>query len=298
MKFSGIYTPVITPFNQDGSINFDAYVEHVDHLIQTGVQGLVIGGTTGEYYVESLEERIQLLKLAKEHATFGVHIVFGTGSVNPADSIVLAKAAAEYQADAILVATPPYSLPTQEELADHALNVDKAANLPIMLYNYPARMGVNMEKNFFDIVLAKSSNFVAIKESSGDINRLHMLINDYPTLQVSCGMDDQALEFFAWGCQSWVCAGSNFVPREHLALFEACVIENDFAKGRKVMAAMMPLMSVLEQGGKFIQCVKHGVEIDGRYAGIVRQPLQGLTEAEKGQMADVVSTMKAAIASL
>src|SRR5690606_7037688 len=114
MKFSGIYTPVITPFNQDGSINFDAYVEHVDHLIQNGVQGLVIGGTTGEYYVESLEERIQLLKLAKEHATFGVHIVFGTGSVNPADSIVLAKAAAEYQADAILVATPPYSLPTQE----------------------------------------------------------------------------------------------------------------------------------------------------------------------------------------
>lgn len=298
MKFIGIYTPVITPFSQDGSIDFDAYSVHIKYLVSQGVQGLVIGGTTGEYYVESLEERIKLLQVAKELVSNGVHVVFGTGSINPEDSIILAEAAAKYKADAILVATPPYSLLTQEELAIHALNVDKAANLPIMLYNYPDRMGVNMEKEFFDVVLSKSSNFVSIKESSGDINRLHMLVNDYPQLQVSCGMDDQALEFFTWGCQSWVCAGSNFLPVEHLALYEACVVEKDFVKGRKIMSAMMPLMSVLEQGGKFIQCVKQGVEIDGRFAGKVRAPLQGLTEEEKNQLADVVSTLKAAISSL
>lgn len=298
MKFIGIYTPVITPFSQDGSIDFDAYSVHIKYLVSQGVQGLVIGGTTGEYYVESLEERIKLLQVAKELVSNDVHVVFGTGSINPEDSIILAEAAAKYKADAILVATPPYSLLTQEELAIHALNVDKAANLPIMLYNYPDRMGVNMEKEFFDVVLSKSSNFVSIKESSGDINRLHMLVNDYPQLQVSCGMDDQALEFFSWGCQSWVCAGSNFLPVEHLALYEACVVEKNFVKGRKIMSAMMPLMSVLEQGGKFIQCVKQGVEIDGRFAGMVRAPLQGLTEEEKNQLADVVSTLKAAISSL
>ncbi|WP_440878790.1 dihydrodipicolinate synthase family protein [Vibrio natriegens] len=298
MKFIGIYTPVITPFSNDGSIDFEAYSNQIKYLVSAGVQGLVIGGTTGEYYVESLDERIKLLQVAKELASNDVHVVFGTGSINPEDSIILAEAAAKYQADAILVATPPYSLLTQEELAIHALNVDKAANLPVMLYNYPDRMGVNMEKEFFDIVLSKSSNFVSIKESSGDINRLHMLVSDYPELQVSCGMDDQALEFFAWGCQSWVCAGSNFLPGEHLAMYEACVVEKDFVKGRKIMAAMMPLMSVLEQGGKFIQCVKQGVEIDGRVAGQVRAPLQGLTEAEKSQLADVVSTLKTAISSL
>lgn len=298
MKFNGIYTPVITPFNQDGSINVEAYIEHISYLVKSGVQGIVIGGTTGEYYVETLEERIQLLQLAKEQVADQVHVVFGTGSVNPEDSIKLAQAAAQYKADAILVATPPYSLPTQQELATHALAVDKAANLPVMLYNYPDRMGVNMEKEFFDIVLSESANFISIKESSGDINRLHMLVNDYPQLQVSCGMDDQALEFFAWGCQSWVCAGSNFLPQEHLALHQACVIDNDFVKGRAVMAAMMPLMSVLEQGGKFIQSVKHGVEIDGRFAGEVRKPLYGLTDQEKSQMTDVVSTLKSVIAAL
>ncbi|MEI8599060.1 dihydrodipicolinate synthase family protein [Vibrio sp. M60_M31a] len=172
MKFIGIYTPVITPFSNDGSIDFEAYSNQIKYLVNAGVQGLVIGGTTGEYYVESLDERIKLLQVAKELASNDVHVVFGTGSINPEDSIILAEAAAKYQADAILVATPPYSLLTQEELAIHALNVDKAANLPVMLYNYPDRMGVNMEKEFFDIVLSKSSNFVSIKESSGDINRL------------------------------------------------------------------------------------------------------------------------------
>ncbi|CAE6904992.1 dihydrodipicolinate synthase family protein [Vibrio sp. B1FLJ16] len=298
MEFRGIYTPVITPFKTDGSIDFDAYTAHVKYLVGAGVQGLVIGGTTGEYYVESHDERVKLLQLAKEQAMEGVQVVFGTGSVNPEDSIKLAQAAAENGADAILVATPPYSLPTQEELVEHALTIDKAANLPVMLYNYPDRMGVNMEKTFFDAVMSQSSNFVSIKESSGDINRLHMLVSDYPDLQVSCGMDDQALEFFAWGCQSWVCAGSNFLPKQHLALYQACVVEKDFVKGRKIMAAMMPLMRVLEQGGKFIQCVKQGVEIDGRFAGEVRKPLMGLSEDEKRQMADVIDTLKSAIAAL
>ncbi len=298
MEFRGIYTPVITPFKKDGSIDFDAYVTHVKYLVDAGVQGLVIGGTTGEYYVESHDERVKLLQLAKEQVTESVQVVFGTGSVNPEESIKLAQAAAENGADAILIATPPYSLPTQEELVEHALNIDKAANLPVMLYNYPDRMGVNMEKTFFDAVLSQSSNFLSIKESSGDINRLHMLVSDYPNLQVSCGMDDQALEFFAWGCQSWVCAGSNFLPKEHLALYQACVVEQDFVKGRKIMAAMMPLMRVLEQGGKFIQCVKQGVEIDGRFAGEVRKPLMGLSENEKRQMVDVIDTLKSAISVL
>lgn len=298
MEFKGIYTPVITPFKQDSSIDYDAYVEQVDYLLKSGVQGLVIGGTTGEYYAESHDERIKLLQLTKAQSSEGVQVIFGTGSVNPTDSMKLAEAAAKYQADAILVTTPPYSLPTQQELAVHALTVDQVADLPIMLYNYPDRMGVNMEKEFFDTVFARSSSFFAIKESSGDINRLHMLIADYPQLQVSCGMDDQALEFFAWGCQSWVCAGSNFLLAEHLALYRACVVENDFAKGRKIMAAMMPLMRVLEQGGKLIQCVKHGVEIDGRFSGEVRKPLLGLTQEEKRKMAEVVETLKSTIAAL
>ncbi|MCP8687623.1 dihydrodipicolinate synthase family protein [Marinobacterium sedimentorum] len=297
MHFEGIYTPVITPFKADYSIDYDAYAAQVQFLLESGVHGLMIGGTTGEYYVESHEERVELLKIARQVCGNNLQIIFGTGSIDPAASLKLAESAVKHEADVILVATPPYSLPTQQELAQHALSIDRAANLPIMLYNYPDRMGINMEAEFFDLI-SESANFCSIKESSGDINRLHMLMNDYPKIQVACGMDDQALEFFAWGAKSWVCAGSNFLPKEHIALYNACVLENDFAKGRRIMAAMMPLMSVLEQGGKFIQSVKHGVTLDGRFAGEVRKPLLGLSEQEKTAMAQVVKELKLNIADI
>ncbi|MCV6591044.1 MAG: dihydrodipicolinate synthase family protein [Marinobacterium sp.] len=302
MHFEGIYTPVITPFREDYSIDFDAYAAHVQYLVDAGVHGLMIGGTTGEYYVESHDERIELLKVAREicnreASSPAPQIIFGTGSVNPDASIQLAEDGAKYGADVLLVATPPYSLPTQRELALHALSVDRAADMPIMLYNYPDRMGVNMEAEFLDRV-GQSANFCGIKESSGDINRLHMLARDYPHIQVSCGMDDQALEFFAWGAKSWVCAGSNFLPAEHIALYRACVLENDFRKARRIMSAMMPLMRVLEQGGKFIQSVKYGVTLDGRVSGEVRKPLRGLNKDEKRAMAQVVQTLKTTIARI
>jgi 4-hydroxy-tetrahydrodipicolinate synthase len=294
MHFEGIYTPVITPFKEDFSIDYNAYSAHVQYLLESGVHGLMIGGTTGEYYVESHEERVELLKVARQICGNKLQIIFGTGSINPDASLKLAEDAAKFGADVILVATPPYSLPTQQELAHHALAVDRAADLPIMLYNYPDRMGVNMEEAFLDLI-SESKNFCGIKESSGDINRLHMLTRHYPNIQVACGMDDQALEFFAWGAKSWVCAGSNFLPKEHIALYNACVLENDFSKGRRIMSAMMPLMEVLEQGGKFIQSVKYGVTLDGRVAGEVRKPLRGLNEDEKQAMAQVVITLKATI---
>ncbi|PPC75832.1 dihydrodipicolinate synthase family protein [Pokkaliibacter plantistimulans] len=297
MHFEGIYTPVITPFRENGEIDFDAYAAHVQYLIDSGVHGLMIGGTTGEYYVESHEERVELLKVARQLCSDKQTIIFGTGSLDPRASIRLAEDAAKYEADCLLVATPPYSLPTQRELALHALSIDRAANLPVMLYNYPARMGIDMEAEFLDRV-GSSSNFCGIKESSGDINRLHMLARDYPHIQLACGMDDQALEFFAWGAKSWVCAGSNFLPQEHLALYRACVLENDFRKARRIMSAMLPLMRVLEQGGKFIQSVKYGVTLDGRFAGEVRRPLCGLNEADKRALEQVIKTLRITIAAI
>jgi len=188
-------------------------------------------------------------------------------------------------------------VPTERENALNALAIDRAANLPVMLYNYPGRMGINMGEEFLDRV-GRSRNFCAIKESSGDINRLHLLARDYPHIQMSCGMDDQALEFFAWGGRSWVCAGSNFLPAEHIALWKACAVDGDFAKGRRIMSAMLPLMRVLEQGGKFIQCVKHGCEMMGQYAGPPRPPLKALNKDDKRQLEQVVRVLKRTLAEI
>ena len=297
MQFEGIYTPVITPHKNDHSIDEAAFGEVIEHLIATGVHGLIIAGTTGEYYVQTMEERFHLMGLAKEIIKNRLPLIVGTGAMRTEDSIAYAEQAKKIGADALLVATPPYAYPTGREIALHALAIDRAADLPVMLYNYPGRMSVNMDEETLDR-LGRSPNFCAIKESSGDPNRLHMLARDYPHIQLSCGMDDQALEFFAWGARSWVCAGSNFAPEAHIALHKACAIEGDFTKGRRIMSAMLPLMRVLEQGGKFVQCIKHGVTLRGIDAGPPRRPLLPLNKDDKRQLAEVIRTLDTAIKTI
>lgn len=296
LKLEGIYTPLITPFHADGSFDLDALAELVERLIAAGVHGLISGGSTGENYAETVEERLELARFITERTAGRLPVIVGTGAMRTPDSVALAQGAREMGAAGLLLGTPPYSVPTEAENAANALAIDAAADLPIILYNYPGRMGVSMGREFLDII-SQSKNFIGIKESSGDVNRIHLLACDYPQIQMSCGMDDQALEFFAWGARSWICAGSNFLPEEHVALYQACAVEGDFAKGRKIMTAMMPLMGVLEQGGKFIQCVKHGVEVSGLRAGPMRPPLQGLTAGEKAELETVIAALKADVAA-
>ena len=295
--FEGIYTPAITPLAADGSIDKAAFAEVLEYLIDAKVHGIIVAATTGEYYAHTAEERYDLAKYAKDVIGSRTSLMIGTGAIRTEDSVEYAKVAKEIKADSILVAIPPYALPTEKEVAAHALTIDKAAGLPIMFYNYPARMGVSMGKEFFDTVFAESKNFVGIKESSGDMNQLHMLARNYPFFEISCGWDDQALEFFAWGARSWVCAGSNFVPREHIALYEACVIEKDFDKGRRIMAAMMPLMDFLETG-HFIQCIKYGCELNGLKAGSVRAPLQDMDAEKKQAFKVIVEQLKRDVAAI
>ncbi|HCL74290.1 dihydrodipicolinate synthase family protein [Stutzerimonas nitrititolerans] len=297
MKFEGIYTPAITPLNADGQIDRAAFADVLEYLIEARVHGIIIGGSTGEYYAHTAQERFDLGALAKDVIGNRMPLIIGTGAVRTEDSVEFAKAAKAIKADAILVGSPPYALPTEAENAAHALAVDKAAGLPIMLYNYPGRMSVSMGREFFSTVLAASQNFVAIKESSGEMAQLHMLAREFPNLQVSCGWDDQALEFFAWGAQSWVCAGSNFIPREHVALYEACVVEKNFDKGRRIMSAMMPLMDFLECG-KFVQSIKFGCELAGLRPGGVRAPLQGLDDNERQRLQAIVGELKAEVAAI
>ena len=294
MRFEGIYTPIVTPYRDDHSIDRDRFAEVAEHLIAAGVHGIILAGTTGEYYAQAPEERVELMGLAKAAIKDRVPLIVGTGAMRTEESIEYAQAAKAAGADAIMISTPPYAAPTGRENALHALAVDRAVNLPVLLYNYPGRTGAEMDQDYLDRV-GRSPNFRAIKESSGDINRLHLLARDYPHIQLACGMDDQALEFFAWGATSWVCAGSNFAPEAHIALWRACRVNGDFDTGRRIMSAMLPLMRVLEQGGKFVQCIKHGLALRGIPVGPPRRPLQPLNKDEKRALAETVKIMDATI---
>ena len=297
MKFEGIYPPVITPHMENGDIDRDGFEEMVEHLVSSKVHGVIVGGTTGEYYAQSKEERVELMGLGKEVLKQRLPLIVGVGAIRTEDCIEYGLLAKENGADAILMPAPYYADPTQLELSNHALAVDREVNLPIMLYNYPGRTGTVMTDEFFNLV-GRSPNFCGIKESTGDVNQLHMLALEYSHITLLCGMDDQALEFFAWGARGWVCAGGNCLPKEHIALYEAVALENNIEKGRRIMSALMPFMGILEQSGKLIQTVKHACRLDGLPAGPVRKPLGELNKEEKLHIETVLKTLKTTMAKI
>lgn len=292
MKFQGIYTPLITSFDADGKIDYDSWKKVLDNQIDNGVHGLIVGGSTGEFYTMSKEERLQQFSFAQDYIAGRVPWIAGVNDMVATEAYAYAKAAKEAGADAMLVAAPPYSLPDEQELAAHVIRIDEAADLPIILYNYPGRTGVEMGTDFLNIV-ADRKNIVAIKESSGDVNRIHQLTIDYPQVQLSAGAEDQVLEFFAWGAQSWVCACANIFPKACVAFYETCVVEKDYVKGQQFMATLMPVMELLEQSGKFVQCVKYGALLQGIDGGPVRLPMLALSDEMAAEVKEVIESASA-----
>lgn len=291
MRFEGIYTPIITPFFEDGSIDWDSYGDVIDWQIENGIAGIVVGGSTGEFYALSKEDRIKQFNFAAKRINGRTEFMAGVNDIRVEECLEITAAARDAGAQSLLVASPPYSLPSEAELAAHVLKVDRVADLPIMLYNYPGRTGVNMGEDFLNRV-SHSANICGIKESSGDYSRLPLLMRKYPSIELCVGGDDQVLEFAAWGAKAWVSAAGNFFPLECSRFMALLGKDGDFERGRRIMAALLPLMSALEQGGKFIQCVKYGCELQGRPGGPSAAPLMPMNNELKREMDEIIHTAR------
>ncbi|WP_431824947.1 dihydrodipicolinate synthase family protein [Burkholderia sp. F1] len=290
MSFEGVHTPLVTPFQADGEIDHPLLGRHAADLAGR-VSGLGIGGTTGEYYALSFDERVRTFNTVAEAAGGKTFLTAGINATTTREVIRLGQEARRAGLSALLVAAPYYAQPTQEELLAHLLKVDDALDMPIMLYNFPARTGTAIGDGVLAALLERR-NFVAMKESTGDIGHLHHLATHFrDKLVLSCGMDDQALEFFVWGAKSWVAGASNFLPEAHTALYDACVKRGDFETGRELMAQLLPVLELLERSGKFIQYVRCGCELAGMPVGAARAPLGTLSDDERRVFAQLVKPL-------
>jgi 4-hydroxy-tetrahydrodipicolinate synthase len=297
MRFEGIYTPIITPFFEDGEVDWDSYAEVIEWQIENGVTGIIIGGSTGEFYALSKEERIQQFKFAAERINGRAELMAGVNDIRVDECLAISVAARDAGAQSLLVAAPPYSLPSEAELAHHVMKIADTAGLPIMLYNYPGRTGVEMGEEFMTAV-AKNPLIAGIKESSGDYSRLPYLARNFPAIELVVGGEEQVLEFAAWGAKAWVCATGNIFPSECVQFMDVVGKQSDFERGKRLMEAFMPLMSILEQGGKFLQCIKFGCEQQGRPGGAVRPPLLPMDDTLKQAMADIVANTRESVSSI
>lgn len=277
--FEGIFTAVISPMRENGDLVPEQWEAQVRAQLAAGIHGLIIGGTTGEFYALTVAERIAQFEHAQSVVGKQRPWLAGVNAITTRDAITLAEAARAANAHGILLGAPPYVSPTQDELADHCIAVARAAGLPVVLYNYPARTNADMGAQFFARIAGRAE-FVALKESTGNMKRAQELLRDFPQIALCCGSEDLALDFFALGARMWICATSNFAPRLILDLFDACVLQGNFVRGRTLSAQLAALTYALEEGGKFIGAVKHACARAGLCEPWLRGPLSPLSPQE------------------
>ena len=212
MKIKGIYTPVITPFRKNYEIDFGSLEKILKFLLKKKIHGIVVGGTTGEYFSLNFQERIQLFEFVKKIVGNKCQLIAGTTAINANEAIELSLIAKYLGYKCILLGSPPYSQPTQEESAQFFLNIAKKVQIPIMMYNFPEKMAFEIKEPFLKKVMSNKF-FTSIKHNSSNPAMIRHFASNYPSLQIACGNDLQFLEFCSWGSESWVGGLSNCFPQ-------------------------------------------------------------------------------------
>jgi 4-hydroxy-tetrahydrodipicolinate synthase len=281
MRLSGVMPALVTPFGADGRVDFDAFERLMLHLRAAGVSGWVPNGSTGEYFSQSTEERRQVLQFVKDFARPGEILIAGTNAPATREVIEQTAMARAIGYDTVLLATPFYTRPTQQELLAHFRAVLDAVDVNIVLYSYPYKDGVEIGFDILD-ALADHPRVLGIKESSGVLQRAIAIASRYEgRLQLISGSDDIALDFMFWGAEGWICGPSNCMAKACCALDRAWKA-GDIDGARRIMKTLYGAMNSLESG-KFVQKIKYGCSVQGVPVGECRAPLGALSDAEKSE---------------
>jgi len=239
--FKGTYTAVITPFLPDNTIDWAAFEKLVEKQIVGGVDGIVFVGTTGESPTLSHQEHQEILRWSVKAVNGRCKVIHGTGSNNTRESIELAQVAAEAGADGHLVINPYYNKPTAEGLYQHFSAIADAADLPIIVYNIKGRTAINLETETL-LRLAEHKNIVGVKEASGDIQQMIVVIRRTPDdFSVLVGDDALTLPFMACGGDGLISVVSNCLPRTTARLVNSC-LEEEWTMARDTYYQMLGVM--------------------------------------------------------
>lgn len=280
--FTGAGIAIITPFNADGSINYDRLGEMIDYQIENSTDAIIICGTTGEASTMTDEEHLECIRFAVKKAGGRVPVIAGTGSNDTRYAVELSKEAEAAGADALLLVTPYYNKTTQKGLILHFTAVADAVNIPIILYNIPGRTGMNMEVSTVK-ELAKHKNIAALKEASGNISYTAKLIAECgEDIDIYSGNDDMIVPVMSLGGKGVISVLSHVLPKETHDMVQLC-LDNDFAKATEMQIKYLDLINNL-----FIEVnpipVKEALNMMGCNVGPCRLPLCEMSDEHKAAL--------------
>ena len=239
----GCGTALVTPF-KDGKVDYDAFAALVDRQVSAGIHFLVPLGTTGETPCLSVEERIEVLKIAKAHAA-GLPVVVGGGTNSLTDTLASISTLEPYGPDAFLIVVPYYNKPTQEGMFRYFKAVAEGTSKPVIIYNVPGRTGANIAAETTLRLAREVPGIIAVKEASGNYAQISAIIREAPEgFSVLSGNDDETLSLMATGAQGVISVASNVAPEMMSELVNA-MLAGDLPKARALHHRLFPLFKNL-----------------------------------------------------
>jgi 4-hydroxy-tetrahydrodipicolinate synthase len=291
-KFRGIFPPTVTLFRDDGSLDSDGNRRHVDFLIEQGVQGLYVLGTTGEFMHLILREREQHATEIVQHVNKRVPVIVGTGTTSTRETIRLSRHAEGVGADAIAIITPYFWTLSEREVVAHLSAVANAVDIPIVVYNFPAYCGVNIASETMAALVREHRNIVGVKDSVDSLALLHERVQLVKAVNeefsVLAGHDAHLLNVLQLGGDGTVPATANFAPQRHVALYRAFEA-GDIERALALLPDLLACLDVFRIPGSFQSLVKESMGLAG-LADVVsaRQPALPLSADSRARLRDTL----------
>lgn len=281
--FTGAGVAIITPFNEDGSINFDAFGEIIEAQIAGSTDAIIVCGTTGESSTMDDEEHVSAIKYCVDKVAGRVPVIAGTGSNCTREAVNISVKAEEVGADGLLCVTPYYNKCTQEGLYQYYKAISDAVNIPIIMYNIPGRTGTTIQPETAVRIAKEVKNVVAVKEASGNISAVAKLaaLAD-GCIDIYSGNDDQVLPILSLGGKGVISVWSNVAPKKVHDMVSA-FLEGDIKTATDIQLEAIDLIDALFCEVNPIP-VKAAMNMLGYNAGILRAPLTELSDAHKEVM--------------
>lgn len=276
--FEGAGVAIVTPFHEDGSVNFEKFGELLEFQIANGTDAIIVCGTTGESSTLSHEEHLEVIKYCVDTVNGRIPVVAGTGSNCTDTAVYLSKEAEKYGADGLLLVTPYYNKATQKGLFEHYKMIADSVKLPIILYNVPSRTGCNILPQTAVKLCEEVSNIVGIKEASGNISQIAKLAAlAQGKVDIYSGNDDQIVPILSLGGKGVISVLSNVAPKQThdiCAKFFAGDVEGSCKEQLRAIELYEALFCEVNPIP-----VKAGLNLMGKNVGSLRRPLCDMEEA-------------------
>ncbi|HEY8079677.1 MAG TPA: 4-hydroxy-tetrahydrodipicolinate synthase [Labilithrix sp.] len=291
ITFAGTYTALVTPFGDDGAIDWDAFDRLVAGQLDAGIDGLVPCGTTGESPALDHEEQLELVKRCVKLAKGKAVVLAGTGANSTRATIAYSQAAERAGADAVMVVVPYYNKPTQDGLRQHYVAVAASVKCPMVVYNIPARTGIDLAADTLARIAEEAPNVVATKEATGNVLRAQEILRSGSRMTVLSGDDTLTLPMIACGARGVISVTSNLYPAE-VARATKLALEGKLEEARRAHLALCRVHEAM-----FVEAnpspVKAALALKGRMKDVVRGPLARISDAGRAKVAAAIEAYEA-----